>query len=465
MSFNGFLFCVAGAVGFVLCVNPDLSHAQDSFLQSSTDFQKPEVQGLQKQIDNLKADVEETVDGDYGESDTTTSQNSVVQTAKKEGLNLKWTPGPVLSLNDDRFTLQFNGRVTYDYSIINFEDGDGSARPTDKIKGINLRNLNFGFRGKLFSDFNYRISASFLDNDVEIRLAFVDYQVGNTTIIAGQTRTYTTLDKLIPPTNHAFAERAAFINALRINQRVGAAVSHHGDNWSVSGGYFFEDASNDLSTEDDNNITSGRITYSPRFENGVGLHFGVSAFHRNHRGGGFDNRYRARPFAKRGNLRPLTSEAFNITSENFYGGEFVATYKSFAIQAEYGNVNNKLSDMEVLTSHDPAYHGGYIEVSFFPTGGQRVIDGTDGRFNRVDIANPVGNGGMGEVRLAARYDVADFTHETYGRKQNSYILAADWYLNRTLKLQANYAHTIVRNALNFKTDIIDTFNLRFMFNF
>lgn len=458
MSFSASLFCMAGAFGLSAVIIPNTSNAQEGNQPPNVDFEKPDVQGLQKQINDLKAKVGRLINRGDGE-------NANGGDTQNNGFSLDWNPGPVLSSNDGQFSFQTNGRVTYDYSIINFEDGTGLARPTDKIKGINLRHLEFGFRGKFFGDFNYRIVTKFVNNEVELKLAYVDYRVGNTTIVAGQTRTYNTLDKLTPPPNHGFAERAAFINALRINPRVGVGVSHHGDNWSVSGGYFFEDASNDLAPQDDNDVTSGRVAFSPRFENGIGIHLGGSVFYRNHKGGSFDNRYRTRPFARQGDLRPLSSQILNVTSEMFYGGEFVATYKSFSVQAEYGSVNNKLSDMEVLTATDPSYAGGYVEVSFFPTGAERIIDGTDGRFNGVEIDKPVGDGGLGEVRLAARYDIADFTHEIFGRKQTSYILAADWYLNSALKLQANYAHSIVRNALNIKTDIIDTFNLRFMFNF
>ena len=72
---------------------------------------------------------------------------------------------------------------------------------------------------------------------------------------------------------------------------------------------------------------------------------------------------------------------------------------------------------------------------------------------------------MGEVRLAARLDIADLTHETFGRKQTSYIGAVDWYLNEAMKIQLNYAHSIVRDPLNVKTDTVNTVNTRLMFNF
>ncbi len=437
--------------------------AQTTDQSATQEFEKPDVKGLQRQIDDLKA----RVDGINAEDGSDASQQSGQQTDEISGndLILEWTPGPRISSKDDLFQFQINGRITYDYSIVSFKDGDGAERPEDKINGTNLRHLELGVRGRAFGVFNYRMAAKFVDNEVEVKLAYVDYTVGNTTFVVGQTRTYNTLDKLTPPPNTAFAERAAFINAMRINPRVGVGVSHHGDNWSLSGGYFFENVATGNASIDDNNMASARATFSPRFENGVGVHFGFSGFYRNENGNSFDLNYSARPFVKQGDLKPLASQEFNIKSEMFYNAEFVTTYQSFAVQAEYGIVKNKLSALEILTAQDPAYQGGYVEISFFPTGGERTIDGTDGRFNKVDIRNPVGKGGMGEVRLAARYDIADFTHEIFGRKQKSIIVAADWYLNDSMKIQGNYGHTVVKNAMNVKTDIIDSFNLRFLFGF
>lgn len=445
---------------FISCMVAQSVSAQQRTAEPEKLFEKPDVEALQKQIDNLKNKVDQL------ESDKQTfTVNEEQSGSSQNGFNLSWNPGPVLESDDGDFSFAINGRVGYDYSVVNFKDGTGTARPQDKINGTNLRYLEMGFRGRAFGDFTYRVVTKFVDNKVEVKLAYVDYNVGNTTIVVGQTRTNNTLEKLTPPPNHAFAERAAFINSLRINPRVGAAISHHGDNWSVSTGYFFENAATGNRAVDDNNMASARVTFSPRFENGVGVHFGGSTFYRNHNGNPFDHNYSARPFVKQGDLKPLRSESFNITSEIFYSGEFVATYKSFAFQTEYSVIENKLGANEMLTMTKPRYMGGYVELSFFPTGGERIIDGTDGRFNSVDIANPVGAGGFGEVRLAARYDVADLTHETFGRKQNSIIFAADWYLNDLIKIQANYAHSTVKDAMDVKTDIVDTFNTRFLFSF
>ena len=429
--------------------------AQESSLEPDEAVEKPDVASLQKQIDVLKnKDVD--LDGE---------KQKFVADEKQNGFKINWRPGPEIKSDNGEFSFAINGRVGYDYSVVNFRDGDGIERPQEKIEGVNLRFLQMGVRGRAFSDFSYRVSARFIDNEVELRLAYVDYDFGKTKIIVGQTRTYNTLDKLTPPPNHAFAERAAFINAMRIKPRVGIAISHHGDNWSVSGGYFFENASSVNKVVDDNNIASARVSFSPRFKNGVGIHFGGSTFYRYRNGNSFDHNYNARPFVKQGNLKPLTSESFNIVSETFYSGEFVVTYKSLAFQTEFSIVENKLGPNEILTTTSPRYQGGYVELSFFPTGGQRIIDGTDGRFNRVDIANPVGSGGFGEIRLAARYDVADLTHEIFGRKQNSIIFAADWYLNELTKIQTNYAHSTIKNAINIRTDIVNAFNTRFLFSF
>lgn len=90
------------------------------------------------------------------------------------------------------------------------------------------------------------------------------------------------------------------------------------------------------------------------------------------------------------------------------------------------------------------------------------MNGKRGRFNDVEVNSPLGQGGIGEVKIAARYDTADLIHDVYGKKQSSYIFGVDWYLNNFVKVQGNYAHSIVKNQSNIDTDIVDTFNLRFL---
>ncbi|MBT6031734.1 MAG: hypothetical protein HOH19_04095 [Kordiimonadaceae bacterium] len=350
--------------------------------------------------------------------------------------------------------------MIYDYAVVNFKDGDGTSRPGDKINGFEARALEFGFRGKMFTNFEYRLAAKLVDDQVEVKLAYIDYSFGNSNIIIGQTRTFTGLEKSTPSPNTSFSSRAAFLNVLRARPRVGVGLTTHGDNWTVSGGYYFETLATVNSSVDDNNMITSRLTYSPVFENGLRLHFGTSFFFRNENGNNFDHNYSDRPFSHQGSIKPLTSELFNITSEQFNGIEFVASIGSFAAQSEYGFIKNKISASDMLTITDPLYKGGYFEVSFFPTGGERIINSEKGKFDNVEVKSPVGEGGMGEVKIAARYDTMDFTHETFGTKQNSYIIGADWYLNNYMKVQANYAHTIIKNQLGLNTDLVDTFNIR-----
>ncbi|MBT5073262.1 MAG: hypothetical protein HN572_03420 [Kordiimonadaceae bacterium] len=439
----------------IICAIPISAYSQQESGAGQT-----ELDALQKQIDALKAKVDKV---DAADGSVVVTSDTLIQ--KDNDFNLTWEPGPVLGSSDGLFSFEVNGRMTYDFSVVNFKDGDGNDRPEEKINGTDLKHLEFGIRGKAFGSFNYRVVTKFVNDEIDVKMAYVDYSIGNTTVVVGKTRIFNTLDKRTSPPNFAFAERATFVNAFKFDRAVGIGVSHHGKDWSVSGGYFFKDDFSGTSPGDDSNVASTRLTYSPRFENGLGLHFGTSALYSNRNGNDFDHNYSARPFLKQGDYKPLASESFNISSETFIGGEFVATYKSFAVQSEYGVMKNKLSQNEILTSTSPKYNGGYVEVSFFPTGAERLIDGKDGRFDNVKIASPVGAGGLGELLLAARYDKADLSHEIFGRKQTSYILAANWFLNDLMNIQGNYAHSVIKNSSSVKTDIVDTFNLRFMINF
>ena len=361
------------------------------------------------------------------------------------------------------FSIRFNARIAYDYANVSYKDGNGKNKPRNKVNSIYLRNLEFGLRGNLFSNFNYRVVTKFTDNITELKMAYLGYETENTKLAIGQTRTFTTLDKTTPPTMMAFTERFSFINAIKAPRRLGFTASRNGSNWSFSSGYFIGNTNENKIN--DNRMVSARINFSPQFKNGLSLHFGASTFYRNQNSKSFSTKYEARPLSKHGNLKPLFSGNFDIEEEQFIAAEFVASYKSFAFQVEYATIKTPLSNLELKTSTDPTYKGGYLEVGFFPTGGKQLVDGRVGRLDNVKIKSPIGKGGVGEVRIAVRYDMADFTHEGYGSKQSSYILSLDWYLNTVTKITTNYAHSIIQNSSNVVTVKADTINTRFSFFF
>lgn len=426
--------------------------------QETDERESSDLQSLQLQIDNLKSTNENQSIQDNNPQDN-------IETEEEKKPIYTWNKGPRLESRDGHFSFRFSGRLTYDYGNISYKDGQGNARPEEKVNGIANRHQELGIRGNIFKDISYRLVTRFRDNEATVRLAFLEYDTGKTRLLAGQIRTNTTLDRMTPPQNHNFTERFAFVNAIRANQRVGFSLARYGKDWSATGGYYYEDIyETDLSL-DENHMITGRLNYSPHLDNGWALHFGTSFFTRNENGKPYDFNYRTRPISRQGDLRPLTSEEFNITRENFIGGEFAAVYKGFGLQTEYAQISNILSNQETQTSNNPKYEGGYIELGYFLTGASRTVDGSDGRYNNVDVDSPVGGGGIGEIRVAARYDVADFTHETFGRKQKSVILSSVWFLNDHLRLIGTYGHSIIKDAQEVKTDIVDTFSARLMFFF
>lgn len=442
-----FLFLIGGAL---------LSTTANSQEMDENDI--GDLQTLQLQIDELKSSNEsQSVIGSETQDD--------IEIEEEKKPIYTWNNGPRFESRDGRFSFRFSGRLTYDYGNITYKDGFGNNRPEEKVNGFANRHQELGIRGNIFRDISYRMVTRFRDNEATVRLAFLEYDTGKTRLLAGQIRTNTTLDRMTPPQNHNFTERFAFVNAIRANQRVGFSVARYGKDWSATGGYFYEDIyETDLSL-DENHMITGRLNYSPHLDNGWALHFGTSFFTRNENGKPYDFNYRTRPISRQGDLRPLTSEEFNITRENFIGGEFAAVYGNFGIQTEYAQISNILSDQETLTSNNPKYEGAYIEFGYFLTGASRTVDGSDGRYNNVDVDSPLGGGGIGEIRVAARYDVADFTHETFGRKQKSMILSSVWFLNDHLRLIGTYGHSIIKDAQDIKTDVVDTFSARLMFFF
>lgn len=396
-----------------------------------------------------------------------TLQKKVTELEKKQqksksssDLKVKWKGAPEFSSGDGKFKMKIRGRLYFDYGSVTVKDGAGTSIPADKINGTEVRTARLGVEGLLFKNIKYKFEADFAGNKTTVKDAYIQYKFKPVSLKVGQFKHMNSLEEQTSSRYITFMERASFTDAFKLSRRVGIAAGTGGKNWTLNAGYFFEGFGSTNGSANDENLFAARATFSPNIANGAKIHLGASFFSRNENGMVYGKQYKQRPHSHQAG-KFVRSEKFDIDRENFFGLEAATIIGPFAAQAEWAWIKNTLAASETATSKDPSYNGGYFELSYFFTGESRSYSGKKGTFGRTKVLNAVGEGGMGAWQIAARYDVIDLTHETFGEKQDTYLFGVNWYLNNHSRVMANYSHSVVKNNLGVTNNKIDALGARF----
>jgi len=375
-------------------------------------------------------------------------------------LKVKWEGAPELSSADGNFKMKIRGRLYFDYGSVTVKDGAGTKIPSDKINGTEVRTARLGVEGVVYKNIKYKFEADFEGNNSTVKDAYIQYHFKPVSLKVGQFKHMTSLEEQTSSRYITFMERASFTDAFKFSRRVGIAIGSHGKNWTASAGYFFEGIGSTNKSANDKNLYAARVTFSPEIGKNMKVHLGASFFERNNNGMVFNHGYSQRPHNHQ-SMKFVTSQKFDITKETFYGVELASVMGPLAAQAEWGWMKNNLASTETLTRSDPTYNGGYVSLSYFITGESRAYHANKGSFGRTKVLRPVSEGGIGAWQVAARYDVIDLTHETFGEKQDTYLVGVNWYLNNYARIMANYSHSDVKDSAGVKNNKIDAFGARF----
>ena len=379
---------------------------------------------------------------------------------KSTGMKVKWKGAPEFSSADGAFKMKIRGRLYFDYGSVTAKDGAGVNIPADKINGTEVRTARLGVEGLLFKNVKYKFEADFEGNKVTVKDAYMQYKFKPVSVTVGQFKHMNSLEEQTSSRYITFMERASFTDAFKLSRRVGIALGSHGKNWTVKAGYFFEGFGSTNATANDSNLFAARATFSPHVADGVKVHVGASFFSRNENGMIYNHGYKQRPHNHQSE-KYVRSQKFDIDRETFFGLELASVMGPFSAQAEWAWMKNSLASTETATAKDPSYNGGYISLSYFVTGESRSYSGKKGSFGRVKVANPVNEGGSGAFQIAARYDVVDLVHETFGEKQNTLLLGVNWHLNNHSRIMANYSHSNVKDSVGVTNNKIDAIGARF----
>lgn len=321
----------------------------------------------------------------------------------------------------------------YQYDVDRFLDDGGRFRDAHtnrrkelgvflKKKGVYSATAVFDFQARSWLDVYARVQtrALFGTDAGAIRVGYAKTPVG----FEGNTGTGST----------TFLETALPTQAIYASRRIGADWAMLRPHWLVDAGYYW---GGDLKGDSDGHMAAARAAWTPRRSAGDVIHLGLSASRETPQGSTNGRalhsdpaaRLRARPEVGLTTLRLVDSgKLAPVDSIDRRGAEALWIGGPWSVQAEY------LDARVTLRNGRPRYHadGYYAFASWVLTGESRSY--ANGNVGDVKPA-----GAAGAVELAVRYSELNLDDASLpGGREHDWTVGANWYINRLLKLQANY---------------------------
>lgn len=354
-------------------------------------------------------------------------------------------------------TVNWTGQVQTDFIWTSQSDVNREAFGTFP-DGAAFRRARFG----MFGDYglvNYRIEVDFA---LAGRPTFLDVFMGLHDLpLLGSLRVGHffepfSLERTTPNRFTTFLERSlideAFAPARNLGVMARNTFAEERGTWAV--GVFASDSDffGDSAGRDHGWAGTGRVTFLPLFDAGEPsryVHFGAAYSLRQPLNE--QVRFRARPELRIGAALPNIPFVVDtgLLRAHFFqlvGGEFLAVWGPLAIQAEIHAV-----PVALVRDEQVWFWGGYVEAGLFLTGEYRRYNRKIGAVDRLipeqDFIDPrfqaIGTG-SGAIELTARLSHLDLeAGSVQGGEVTNLTLGLNWYLNRYLRLTANYVHSEV----------------------
>lgn len=323
---------------------------------------------------------------------------------------------------DGLYSFKLGGRVRIDGAMY-----DGG---TELNSGTEIRDARLEVKGTIGTDYGYKASWNFADNEVDAKSIYGYYTGFGPTVKVGFFGIPTGMIGATSSKYTTFMEKPLPIDAFELDSHIAVGLDHGGLNWSVQTAIYGEDASvNDAG--DEGGGIAGRFTYAPIVQDSKVLHTGLTLGYQtptSEVGGLKTHQLRARPEAHVNAGRLVdTGSILNVDDIYTYGLETAFVNGSVSGQAEYLVTNvNGIEDYQ--------FDGYYAQISWFPTGESRPYIGSEGAFGRV---KPKSKDGAWE--LAGRYSHVDLTDgSTVGGTETNYTLGANYYMLTNLRFMTNY---------------------------
>lgn len=233
-------------------------------------------------------------------------------------------------------------------------------------------------------------------------------------------------------------ERSA-TSALTAAALAGVSVRLHDDRWSLSGGLYGNDVSDDDRRRFAGESAIARVTALPLRRDGWLWHVGASAEYRKGESEG-SLRLRARPETFVTETRLVdTGVLLGVDTLTTVGLETAVRRGPVLVQAEYLRATAK---RDALAGADGVFDGSYIAASWFVTGERRNYSEAGGVFAGVE---PKRDWGALELAVrASRLDLDD--GPIAGGEQDVITANVNWYFNSFGRVSLGYTQADARRA-------------------
>jgi phosphate-selective porin OprO and OprP len=232
-----------------------------------------------------------------------------------------------------------------------------------------------------------------------------------------------------------FLEPALPVEAIYASRRLGIDWTLERRHLVLNAGYY---RGGDLNGGNDGRMLAARAAWVPWNDPGRVLHLALAASRESPEGSTDGRgiytlpgaRLRTRPEAA---LAPRLIDSGTLAPADHIdrrGLEALWIHGPWSAQGEY------LQARVALANGAPDYraHGYYVFVGWVATGESRPYAG-----GNVGDIKPAGR--FGALELAVRYNELDLDDAPVrGGRERNWTVGANWYINRYLKLQANYVH-------------------------
>jgi len=218
--------------------------------------------------------------------------------------------------------------------------------------------------------------------------------------------------------------------AMNPSLLMGIAANTWGNGWTLSGGYFANELSNESQRKSEGEGGVMRLTVSPIEAKGKLLHFGVAGEYRQPN----DNdvlRIRTRPESYMTDVRLVsTGNIANVDDTVLLGFEAAAIAGPLTVQAEYMQMSVSRS-----IGSDLDFTSWYATAGVFLTGETR-----DYSESRGVIGGPRHiEHRWGAIEVAVRYGTLDLEdQDVTGGQEDNFGFALNWYVNNNVRFMLNY---------------------------
>lgn len=382
-------------------------------------FETDEVKKLQQQLEKLTKDVEAL------------KKSPKVNT---EG------GGLTVDSHDGTKSFKIGGRFQLDYNRFS-----GSYNSSPLLSGLDGQAASDLFPRRLraflaghVDNWDYKLLVDFVEYGGQVTMARLRYKgfKNGPSFKMGRIREDISLESLTSSKHITAISRPMLANVMSPYFKYGFSAYQYFNSTGIryaigayksgSFGTLGKDENGDV-----NHSVTGRLTWSPIHEKGKVLHFGLWVSERD-MGGDTLRPRTARGEVRNTNVRIVNYAAggdiFKVDNMTQYGGEFSSVYGPLSLQAEYA-----IRDVDAVEAiNNSKFNGYYLTTSYFLTGESRVYK------QRGVFHSPTPLSDSGAWEIYARFSQFDATSDKQGTKAEVITLGATYYLNKKIKVMANY---------------------------